>query len=91
MPRAVSMIARQRVAPRGRRRDGSRIGGLLVANPHGPVHEVVARHGTLLVGGRYAASSASASRIGTSTPSGKRAARTSSPFMASMNFFSVPM
>ena len=37
-----------------------------------------------------AASSASDSVIGTSTPSAKRAAITSSPFIASMNFLSVP-
>jgi Protein kinase domain len=40
---------------------------------------------------RYAASSVSASLIGTSTPSANLAANTSSPFIASMNFFSVPM
>jgi hypothetical protein len=39
----------------------------------------------------YAASSASVSLIGTSTPSSNRAARTSSPFIASMNFLSVPI
>jgi hypothetical protein len=39
----------------------------------------------------YAASSASVSLIGTSTPSSNRAARTSSPFIASMNFLNVPM
>jgi len=38
-----------------------------------------------------AASSTSVSLIGTSTPSGKRAANTSSPFIASMNFRRVPM
>jgi hypothetical protein len=42
-------------------------------------------------GGAYAASSASVSLIGTSTPSSNRAASTSSPFIASMNFLKVPM
>ena len=37
-----------------------------------------------------AASSPSASRMGTSTPSAKRAASTNSPFIASMNLRSVP-
>jgi hypothetical protein len=41
-------------------------------------------------GRNQAASSPSANLMGTSTPSAKRAARTSSPFIASMNFRSVP-
>jgi hypothetical protein len=53
----------------------ARPGSVLLHEPRGPVQ---------------AASSVSAKVIGTSTPSAKRAAITSSPFIASMNFLSVP-
>ncbi len=61
-------------------------------HPWRPRHRTAATNDLVLPPVRtHAASSASVSLIGTSTPSSNRAARTSSPFIASMNFLNVPM
>ncbi len=81
---AVSKRKRLPIAICTRQRD--RVEPLALNTTRGDIHLLLAGSATEI----QAASSSSAKRIGTSTPSANRAAITSSPFIASMNLRSVP-